>query len=98
MASEVAVANRSERDKDKKKIKLQAIRIEPAEGGFVVQEEINDWENRPDPVVFTDEDKMYDYISECLAKHEAGTYSKKETELNDNGDSEDPAMDDPSDD
>jgi len=67
-------SDRSEKKKNKNK--LRSVRIEPANGGFVVQVETNDWENRPDPTVFTDEDKMYDYLSECFAKHEVGTLGK----------------------
>lgn len=55
-----------EKRERKKNDRLKAIRIEPAEGGYVVQKEMTDWENRPDPAVFSDVMDMMDYIEDCF--------------------------------
>ena len=53
-----------EKRERKKNNRLKAIRIEPAEGGYVVQKERSDWEDRPDPAVFSDVMDMMDYIED----------------------------------
>lgn len=73
-----------ERKERKKNNRLTGFRIELAEGGFIVHKNMSDYESNPDPVVFNDEDDMFEYISECVAnKHpekEDPSYSGKTTE------------------